>query len=102
LKKYFHSASFHNVNYSCTKDSDLPDISGQLIKPHFFLEVFWTEITEIGMAALPIVKPFNIFKNSRLGFLTSIVSFSVNQLHLYCMEEALRYSVIPAIDQTPE
>jgi hypothetical protein len=40
------------------------------------------EITEIGMAALPIVKPFDIFKSSRLAFLEGIVSFSVSQLYL--------------------
>jgi len=47
-----------------------------------FFILIRAEIAEIRMAALPIVKPFNIFKNSRLGFLTGNVSFSVNQLYL--------------------
>jgi hypothetical protein len=61
---------------------DLPIISGQQIKPHSFSLLIRAEIPEIGMAALSIIEPLDIFKNSHLGFLTGILSFPMSQRHL--------------------
>jgi hypothetical protein len=40
------------------------------------------EIAMIGMVELSIIEPFDILKNSHLGFLRGIVRFSMSQLHL--------------------
>ena len=43
-----------------------------------FLKIYRTEIVEIGMTALPVVKYFNAINNVRLRFLTVIVKLVVN------------------------
>ena len=49
---------------------------------YLFLELDRAEVAEVRVATLSIIKPFDIFIDSRLAFLASIVSFPVYQLHL--------------------
>jgi len=51
------------------------------------LKIYRARIAQNEMMLLPIAKHFDIFKNSRIRFLTDIIKFSVRQLNLQGAEE---------------
>lgn len=62
-----------------------------------FLKLDRTEIAEIRMTALPIIKPFDIFKYILFGFVTGFVLAVMNKLYLEGVEKTLSHRIISTV-----